>query len=141
MKCKGSEGKGKNMMIVRRVRVMPLHRHSPDRMQAMWSLVSIMGIRAFANLVCAVPAAAQQATGSRDVRVAYGSRLSQEAVPEVSRGVVRRLDTRVQNRVNSRLSTRIERYAVTSDPTESLRTHSDEGAARPVMQAPLPPPN
>lgn len=108
---------------------------------ALWPLGSAIGLAAFATLALAAPVAAQQATGSRDVRAAYGSRLNLEAVPEVSRGVVRRLNTRVQNRVNSRLSTRIERYAVSSDPTESLRTRSDEGAARPVIQAPLPPPN
>jgi hypothetical protein len=99
---------------------------------------STLRIAGMLTITLAVPVAAQQATGSRDVRVAYGSRLTQEAVPEVSRGIVRRLDNRVQNRVNGRLSTRIERYAVTSDPTNSLRTGSDKEAPRPVIQAPSP---
>ena len=128
-------------MIERNERSISLARENYDLFPSMRPFVATMRVAALAALVLAGPVAAQQATGSRDVRAAYGSRLTQEAVPEVSRGVVRRLNTRVQNRVSGRLITRIERYAVTSDPTESLRTRSDEGSARFVIQAPLPPPN
>jgi len=135
------KGKGQHGVIERSGANMSVAGHGYELGLPTWYIASAMGLAVFATLVLAVPVAAQQATGSGDVRAAYGSRLTLEAVPEVSRGVVSRLNTRVQNRVNSRLSTRIERYAVTNDPTESLRTRSDEGAARPVIQGPLPPPD
>ena len=90
-----------------------------------------------------MPALAQQATTARDVRQAYGSRLDRPDSPAVSRGAVRRLETRVNDRVNSRLSTRIERYTtMPADPTASLRTGSEDGARETrIIEAPLPPPD
>lgn len=102
------------------------------------SAIRILLCIAFA--AAGAPASAQQATTTRDARQAYGSRLDQSAVPEVSRGVVHRLDTRVSNRINNRLNTRIERYTATVDPVATLRDNPLERTTQAsVVQAPLPP--
>ncbi len=89
--------------------------------------------------VLAGPAAAQQASTATSVRQAYGSRLNQTEVPAISRGVTRRLDTRIANRVNNRLATRIERYTVPlPDMAAAYRAPADDGSRRTtIMQAPL----
>lgn len=95
-------------------------------------------------LIAAVmaPADAQQATNRRDARRAYGSRLDQQAVPEVSGGVVQRVASRLETRLQTRLATRIERYNAAGDPAGSLRVRPDDGSrAQTIVQAPLPPPD
>lgn len=92
-----------------------------------------------AGLMASASASAQQATTTRDARQAYGSRLDQNAVPEVGRGVVHRLQTRISNRIDNRLSTRVERYTATVDPVAALRSNAAEQTAPQPVQTPLPP--
>lgn len=94
-------------------------------------------------LVVVEPAAAQASDKSREIRRVYGSRLDQKSVPEVARGVVHRLDTRINMRLGNRLQTRVERYTTTADPQSSLRIQTqNDGSRRGVMaQDPLPEPD
>ena len=95
-----------------------------------------------AAIMAVAPAAAQQAATSRDAQQAYGSRLDRQAIPEVSRGVVQRQNSRIESRINNRLNTRVERYTAFVDPTASLRARNDDGSRRTtIVQNPLPPPD
>lgn len=74
------------------------------------------------------PACAQTAITKRSAETAYGARMTDLAETVVNE---RRVNNRVYNRIGNRLSTRIERYAVLTDPAALLAKTSAQQATQP----------